>query len=187
MSIGSEFSGLPIEELVSAPLLAAANSQAKLAALTADFIQKVGVKSDGSVNTVNFAYTTSTNGQQSTNTIAVPLLSIVNVPGLAVKRAEVEFTMEVKTQAIDKDAKDATLSVSAGCSWAPFSCKIHGSVTTKSEHTRSTDKSAKYDVKVEARDDGMPEGLARVLDMLAANIANPAHSDAAAAAPASGP
>ena len=46
------------------------------------------------------------------------------------------------------------------------------SVTTnkKSESVRSTDNSAKYDVHVEARDDGAPEGLMKVLDILNAAI-----------------
>lgn len=182
MSMADEFKGLPIEELVSAPLIAAATSQAKLAALTADFIQKVGVKNNGEVNTVNFSYKSKKeDGTDVENTIEVPILSIINVPSLSVKKAEVEFTMEVKAQSIDKSATEASVSTEASCSawWSPWSVKVSGSVTTKSEHTRSTDKSAKYDIKVEARDDGMPEGLARVLDMLAANIANPSHKASA--------
>ena len=35
-----------------------------------------------------------------------------------------------------------------------------------SENSRKSDNSAKYDVKVVARDDGPPEGLMKVLDML---------------------
>ena len=69
--------------------------------------------------------------------------------------------------------------------WGPFSLdvKVHGSVSSKSEHTRTSDNSAKYDVKVIARDDGMPEGLKRVLDMLNTAIA-PTSVPAPAAAPA---
>ena len=44
--------------------------------------------------------------------------------------------------------------------------KIHGAISAHQENTRSTDRSAKYHVQVQARDDGMPEGLARVLDIL---------------------
>jgi hypothetical protein len=43
---------------------------------------------------------------------------------------------------------------------------VHGSVANHSENSRSSDNSAKYDVKVVARDDGPPEGLMKVLDML---------------------
>ena len=56
--------------------------------------------------------------------------------------------------------------------WSPVTCSMKASVTTnkKSESVRSTDNSAKYDVHVEARDDGAPEGLMKVLDILAAGI-----------------
>lgn len=173
--VGDEIRGLPISDLVAGPLLAAADAQGKLANMTAEFIQRVGM-SNGVVNTVQFKYhNKDSRGSNVENQLDVPLLSIVNVPNLAVKRAEVDFTMEVKQQCVDKDSKDMSGNLSASVGWGPFSMKMSGSVATKSEHTRSTDKSAKYDIKVEARDDGMPEGLARVLDMLAANIANPAH------------
>ena len=39
MSMGDEFKGLPIEDLIGAPLIAAANAQGKLAAVTAEFIK----------------------------------------------------------------------------------------------------------------------------------------------------
>jgi hypothetical protein len=39
-------------------------------------------------------------------------------------------------------------------------------VATHKENTRSSDNSAKYHVAVHAEDKGMPEGLARVMDIL---------------------
>ena len=47
---------------------------------------------------------------------------------------------------------------------------LKASVSTKSENIRKTDNSAKYTVHVEARDDGAPEGLMKVLDILGAAI-----------------
>jgi hypothetical protein len=179
MPLSDEFKGLPMEDLIGAPLIAAANAQGKLAAMTADFIKHVGVKTNGSVSTVEFKYKTkSAEGTQVENVIDVPLLSIVNIPALSVKKAEVAFTMEVKQQTIEKSTTEASSTVEANYKavWSPFSAKITGSVATKSDNTRSTDKTAKYDIRVEARDDGIPEGLAKVLDMLSANIANPSHA-----------
>ena len=46
-----------------------------------------------------------------------------------------------------------------------------GSVSAHSNNTRSSDNSAKYNVSVTATNHGTPEGLARVLDMMAANVA----------------
>lgn len=178
MSMGDEFKGLPIEDLIGAPLIAAANAQGKLAAVTAEFIKTVGVDSENNVNTVDFKYKTKgADGKDEQNVVQVPLLSIVNIPGLCLKKAEVAFTMEIKQQTADTSSTDAsaTINASYGGAWSPFKAKMTGTVATKSEHTRSTDKTAKYDIRIEARDDGMPEGLAKVLDILNANMANPAH------------
>ena len=174
MSIADDFRGLPMEELISVPLISAANAQAKLAYVTTDFVKNVGVNPEThQVNTVDFAYPGyDATGAEVQKMLSVPLLSIVNIPNLSVKEAEVEFTMEVKQQVMDKSSseKNVTSSVSGG--WGPVSAKISGSITTKSEHTRQSDKSAKYDVRVKARDDGPPEGLARILDILANNMKN---------------
>jgi hypothetical protein len=166
--------GLPVEELISAPLIAAANSQGKLAMITADFIQKVGVKESGDIRTVEFKYEdTNENGETSQKKLDVPLLSIINIPSLSVKSVDVGFTMEIKTQSMDKSSVESNTKVEAtygGSWWCPAKVKMSGSVATKSENTRSTDKSAKYDIKVSARDDGMPEGLSRVLDIISGSI-----------------
>lgn len=48
---------------------------------------------------------------------------------------------------------------------------VTGNVSSHSSNTRSSDNSAKYHVDVRATNHGTPEGLARVLDMMAANVA----------------
>jgi len=171
-----DFKGLPIEELIAAPLISSATAQAKLAMVTADFIKNVGIKADGSgIATVDFRYIDQDEtGKQVEKKLEVPLLSIVNVPSLSVKEVDVEFTMEVKAQTRDTSSSENKVGFEAGFSskFSPWSCKMTGEVTSKSENARSTDKSAKYDIKVKARDDGPPEGLSRVLGMLNNAITN---------------
>ncbi len=60
---------------------------------------------------------------------------------------------------------------------------ISGSVSSHKENTRSSDQSAKYYVEVHAADNGMPEGLARVLYIVAQSVA-PTSVTSNAAAPA---
>ncbi len=107
--------------------------------------------------------------------LSVPFLAIVNTPALMVKTVDISFDMEVKSSESHKDesSMEAGLDASAKAGWGPFSVevKIHGAVASKQENTRSTDRSAKYHVQVQARDDGMPEGLSRVLDILQKAIA----------------
>ena len=102
----------------------------------------------------------------------VPLLSIIQTPNLGVKRATVDFDMEVKSSTQDTSSVDTKtdLSVKYDNWWSPVKVNLYASVSTKSENIRKTDNSAKYTVNVEARDDGAPEGLMKVLDILGAAI-----------------
>ena len=178
MSISEQFKGLPMEDLIGAPLVAAANAQGKLANLTKDFITEVGTD-NGKVKTVDFTYgktlkkaPNSDDVEEVDKTLSVPLLAIVNVPSLSVKKVNIDFEMEVKQQTQQKSslATDTTVNVKYSSFWSPVSASITGSVSTSKETTRKTDNSAKYSVHVEARDDGPPEGLAKVLNILAGLI-----------------
>ena len=168
-----QFEGLPMEELIGAPLVAAANAQGKLSMQTAEFIKDVGINSTtNEVEVVNFKYNKveKKNGknEETTKVISVPKLAIVNIPSLKVKKVNIDFEMEIKQKSKDESKTEAELKAEFGykSSFSPFSAKITGSVSTSKQTTRSTDNSAKYSVKVEAEDDGMPEGLSRVLTML---------------------
>ena len=197
VSMSDQFGGLPMDQLIGGPLKAACDSQIQLAKATADFIQNVGLEKgkDGVVRTrtVDFVYTKPMNDgnggyTEVENKLDVPLLAILNTPSLAVKQVEVEFTMEVKSSTSSKSSRDyeATLDTEIKAGWGPVSVdvKIHGSVSSKSENTRSSDNSAKYNVKVLARDDGMPEGLKRCLDIVQQAIAEKPTAPPPAAPPA---
>jgi hypothetical protein len=190
MSVSEQFKGLPMEDLIGAPLIAAANAQGKLANLTKDFVEKVGADENGKIRTVDFTYGKSYNKDPESNevqevekSLSVPLLSIVNVPSLSVKKVNIDFEMEVKQQTQSKDKFDAstTVKVDYKSFWSPVSASITGSVSTSKETTRNTDNSAKYSVHVEARDDGPPEGLSKVLEILSGLI----HEKEKASAPPS--
>lgn len=195
--IGNEFSGLPIGELIGGPLTAACDAQVKLAMATANFIQTVGFHPDTKeTRQVDFSFwrpaRKTKEGAEGDAlvekvTLSVPFLAIVNVPALKVKSVDIVFDMEVKSSENSKDsfAAGASLEVSGGGGFGPvnFSATVKGSVSTAKEHTRSTDKSAKYHVEVHALDEGMPEGLSRVLDILQSAIAPVGVSEPKKAAP----
>ena len=179
VQMSSQFGGLPMEQLIGGPLKAACNAQTLLAKASSDFIKDVGLNDDGkgnlSARTVDFGFTKPVQDAAGNTTmekvdLQVPLLAIINTPALSVKEAEVRFTMEVKSSTSSKQTSDskADLTAKAKYNAGLFSCEVtvHGSVANHSENTRSSDNSAKYDGKGVARDDGPPEGLSRVLDML---------------------
>jgi hypothetical protein len=190
--MSSQFGGLPMDQLIGGPLKAACSAQTLLAKASSDFIQDVGLDNDGKGNmtarTVDFSFTKPVQAADGTFSnqqvdLEVPLLAIINTPALSVKEAEVRFTMEVKSSTSSKQTSDSKADLTAHAKYNAglFSCDvtIHGSVANHSENSRKSDNSAKYDVKVIARDDGPPEGLMKVLDML-----NDAIAPRDAAAPA---
>ena len=65
-----------------------------------------------------------------------------------------------------EDNNDYTDSMNLGI----VKVNISGSVSSHSSNTRSSDNSAKYHVDVRATNHGTPEGLARVLDMMASAV-----------------
>ncbi len=102
--------------------------------------------------------------------IQTPLLAVVKIPSLAINNVNVTFDMEVKTAEESKtsDDKSGSLDAEASIDFACFKAKvsIKGSISSHKENTRSTDTSAKYHIELIAKDDGMSEGLSRVLDII---------------------
>lgn len=176
MAIAEQFSGLDMEQLIGGPLRAAADASVQLANSTAEFINRVGFDKDGNVRNVAFGYQkNSVNEDGTTNLdemkVAVPMLAIVPIPNLQVDEVNVLFDMEVKQSEKSEKSLDSNTSFNAGINMGIVKVNISGSVSTHQNNTRSSDNSAKYHVDVRATNHGIPEGLARVLDMMAANIA----------------
>lgn len=182
VSIKDQFSGLDMSALVGGPLKAACEAQMMLAASTADFIENVGLEpadKDGrrKVRTTSFSFTRAATSQDGKAvgteevSMEVPFLSIVKIPTLMVDSVDVIFDMEVKSSSSSENTSDkkGELDAKAGLKIGPFSMnvQIKGSIACHEKNTRSSDNSAKYHVEVHAKDSGMPEGLARMLDILA--------------------
>ncbi|GAA0619129.1 hypothetical protein GCM10009422_13240 [Brevundimonas kwangchunensis] len=190
IDMAAQFRGLPMGDLIGAPLQAACDAQTQLARSTASFIKSVGFlpapkKEDGSVDPdavgdvriAPFKFTRPaphptdpTQTVMETVELDVPMLAIVKVPSLAITSVDITFDMEVKSSFKEAESEDTHggFSADAEVGWGPFSMKVHveGSVSTHKEQTRTSDSSAKYHVEVKAMDTGMPEGLARVLDIM---------------------
>mgnify|MGYP003573987948 CR=1 FL=1 len=189
LNIADQFKGLPMDTLIGGPLKAAVSANVMMAQSTADFINTVGfdqVPVDpkdptkgmqaGKSRTAQFQFQrpgVSSSGARTIEQVKmeVPLLAIVPIPNLQVDTVDVVFDMEVKSSTSSKSSSDKSgkfgTSVQAG--WGPFSASISvsGSCSAHKENTRSSDNSAKYHVQVTAKNHGIPEGLARVLDIMA--------------------
>lgn len=175
MAIGDQFSGLDMENLIGAPLRAAADASMQLADSTASFINKVGFDTEGNVRKATFQFEKKSFNEDGTTNqdemkVDVPLLAIVPIPNLQVDEVNVLFDMEVKESEKSESATDLSATVSGTANFGIVKVNVSGSVSSHSSNTRSTDNSAKYHVDVRATNHGTPEGLARVLDMMAASV-----------------
>lgn len=56
MGIAEQFAGLQMDQLIGAPLRAAADASTQLANSTADFTNRVGFDEDGKLRTADFGY-----------------------------------------------------------------------------------------------------------------------------------
>lgn len=193
--MGDQFKGLPMNDLIGGPLTAACDAQLKLAGATANFIKAVGflppsdadLKNDanavGDVRTAPFRFSRPTGEAAGDDGVIpmedveldVPLLALVKVPALSITKVDITFDMEVKNSesSHEESSKEGKLDASLKVGWGPISATVNisGSISSHKEHTRSSDQTAKYHVEVYAVDEGMPEGMARVLDMMAQSIA----------------
>ena len=176
MAVAEQFAGLNMNQLIGGPLSAAADASTLLANSTANFINKVGFDSNGKVRTVAFAYQKRSMNEDGTSNldemkVAVPMLAIVPIPNLQIDEVNILFDMEVKQSEKSEESMDMAANASASLKFGIIKVNVTGSVSAHSSNTRSTDNSAKYHVDVRATNHGMPEGLSRVLDMMAANVA----------------
>ena len=179
--IADQFAVLPIEELIVSPIIGMAKGQAKLNEVTWKYIsevafvkdEKTGVTSARSLDVeMNRVVTNGDTGEQEIQKLynKVPMLPLVPLPSLAITSADIEFSMEVKTSEASKEtsASENSYEVSAGGKWwgMSFNAKVAGKVATNKENTRSTDNSAKYNVKVHAEQLPPTEGMLKLSDYL---------------------
>lgn len=182
VNMADQFKGLPMEDLIGGPLIAVCEAQTKLAKSTAQYIREIGLQeieqSDENApplfktRQVDFHFNKpipSPDGTEITQAqvdISAPLLSIVPIPALLIEDVEIEFNMEVKSSVQEKESSKKEAGFEASVGWGPFKASMHGSVSSHNEQTRKSDNSAKYHVKVSAKQADTPEGLSRILDML---------------------
>jgi len=188
------FVGLPIQDLICAPIIGAAKGQRALAQETLDFVNDLAFlpkpNKDGSknANIINVSLDRLTNSSTTgevahvSQTIQMPVISLVNIPNFAMDTMEVDFEMEVKqhSSSTDISSKKKTtdsgvkVGVSASWGWGSANVQAHhnvsGTVSSSKNNTRSTDFSAKYHVNATAKQLPPAEGMARFTQILSSVI-----------------
>ena len=128
---GDKFTGLPIAELIAAPLTAACDSQKRLAQSAFEFMTEIGY-SDVEKQTprmLSFQLERPVEGAMQPQRIGVnaPFLGLVPLPALLIDDVQIDFQMEVTTTetTTDKSAKEASTTANASFR---FGCFGSGSV-----------------------------------------------------------
>lgn len=163
----AEFQALPLEFIVAAPLIAAVKAQAVAAQATIEFVEKF--KGDN----VQFEFTSEQEGVPKKNTVNAPLLSIVPVPHLRIDSMTVNFRYEISQTVKEASSleKGVEMDVKGGALLSPWvSATLKGSVSSRSSEESTMNRSGVLEITVHASEAPMPEGLSRVLGLLANSI-----------------
>ena len=188
------FVGLPIENLICAPIIGAAKGQRALANETLSFVNDLAFtkkdNKDGSknANIINVSLDRLTNSQttgevQNVNQkVQMPMIALVNIPNFAMDTMEVDFVMNVGQTSSHTDTSDSSTdsstsgTVSGGASWgwghveASATHSVSGHVGSSKDNTRGTDFSAKYEVHATAKQLPPAEGMAKFTQIMASVI-----------------
>jgi hypothetical protein len=176
----AEFQALPLEFLISAPLSGAVKAQALAAKNTLDFIEAFKAEK------VGFTATTGSNGTTRSVNVDVPLLAMVPVPHLRIDSLTVNFKYEISQVVAEKKSFDGSADASldtAGFLSNFIKASIKGSVASRSSTESTLNRSGSLDVTVHASEAPIPEGLARILSLLAHVVPDPEQTSAAPARP----
>lgn len=178
-NVGKSFAGLPIAELIAAPLTAACDSQKRLAQSAFEFMTEIGYSDVASQTPrlLEFNLQRPVEGALEPQNIKVqaPFLGLVPLPSLLIDDVQIDFQMEVTTTETSKDTSSSEVSTSANSSFkfgcfASGSVSVNGKVSSSRENTRSTNQTAKYQVHVSARQQEPTEGLSKLMDIMAACV-----------------
>ena len=164
----AEFQALPLEFMVAAPLIAAVKAQALAAQATMEFIK--GFK-DANVS-FSVARTKEDNNSEKV-TLDVPLLSIVPVPHLQIDSLSVDFKFEISQTFTDRNTREKGVEteVATGGALSPWiKGSLRGNISSKSSEESTMNRSGQLEISLRASEAPIPEGLSRILNILAKTV-----------------
>ena len=174
-NVTDKFKGLPMRELIAAPLIAAAEAQQELAATAWNFYQKIAFDEDGKTARVlefDIKRPIQQDGVMTTmpQSVKAPFIGLVPIPSLLIDRVDVDFQMEVTDTSNVKSTTNAEVEAKASAKHWFINAEISGKVTTARENTRMTNQTAKYQIHVTASQQPQTEGLSKLMDIMASCI-----------------
>lgn len=184
MAITQDFVGVPLGLLVSEPIIEVARGQAELCNVYLDQLFRLAFKSMPDTEkgesvearvvrfTLNRTVVDAASGSTKVVPVEVeaPLLALVPIPAFTMDEATVRFTMEVKEVTTEKNSKETETGFQSSFGAWGFHASVSGNVSTTHENTRTSDKSAKYDIYARAAQQPPAEGMAKLSSIFASVI-----------------
>ena len=180
ISLAAEFQALPLEAIIAAPLKGAIEAQALAAATTKAFIESM-LDKDGKPIAVSFKVASNSVDSSGasiskTTSIDAPLLSMVPIPHLRIDSLTTHFKYEINTAEKKENEFSWGVSATVGSTGllAKFvSVSLNGSVSSKSREESTMNRSGILEITVHASESPIPEGLAKILNLLSSSIPSP--------------
>jgi len=169
--VGSVFNALPLDRMITTPLMAMVQAQVTASKAYVDFLLAVCIK-EGKAIAVQFDYDETLLDKEGNiigaqkRTIRVPLMAAVVHPCICIEEGTIDFELTVTQASEEKSATEGSATLEASVGWGPLKVSAHGRVSDKAEQTRKTDTRAKYSIHITAKRQPAPEGLQRILDHL---------------------
>lgn len=177
-SLGA-LNGIPFESIIGGPLSACIKAQAEAAVSTVNFIESVGLKGTGDKKEAVYVVFSYVQNGRKVN-VSVPLLTIVPIPYIAINNISLEFKVAItgtdSSSVVDEESLESNEtkeeSSKKGGGWLTKrkTSKMTTSVSTKKDSKSTQDSTfsieATMDVKVQAGQESMPAGMAKVLELL---------------------
>ena len=170
-NVANKFVGIPIAELVAAPLVAVCDSQKRLAQSAFEFMQEIGFNEEGKPSMVEFNLQRPIEGSTTPQdvTVQVPFIGLVPLPNLLIDDVQVDFQMEVTATETSTEKSSTEGSSSTNC-FGGCSVNVGGKVSSSRENTRSTNQTARYQVDESNRQQRQTEGLSELKDIMASCV-----------------
>lgn len=194
--MAQQFSGLPMDSLIGAPLNAAAKGNASMAMTQTKFMLDTCFSKDENGDgykpimidmylerpVIDELSDTEAKFKTVQSRFNLPLLTVIPINSLGVDEVDINFEMEVKSSfAEDTEHKDETemkahTSFEAKMGWGAFSATVKGSASYdhKDSNTHSThyqkSNSAKYALHVHAGQLPVPKGVNTIIEAFANSI-----------------
>ena len=157
---------LSLAQLIGAPISALVDAEAQSAMATARFIRQVGFTGHdmhelGDLQMARFKQTRLEDGQPRTMAVEIPLLSMLPIPAMQIRDAELDYTVRIVQTETTQSEAELTKMRQTPDGEPMATLRASFARDRRPDDRRTTDMLLKMKVRIEQAD--MPDGLAKLL------------------------